>query len=214
MLNKCIICGNEFEANSASNNICPSCRQAATGDPKPAVAKENIETQAPQIYKTTKCLLDELDKSGWNYRLVPHDDERPNDRVVVPMSAKNLPSVPVTIFFQPNEERVAMYVYNVYRVPEEKLPLIPALIDELHKQYVFARWIFDKSDNTIQAEWYGSVFGGEETGIICKSGIGRLSAIVDDCFPIIMQTMYALPNASNIVDTTPDTPKGNSTILS
>ena len=162
--------------------------------------KETMETQYPQIYKTTKCLLDELDNNEWNYRLVPHTEERPNDRVVVTMSVKNLPSVPITVFFQPNEERVAMYAYNVYKCPDDKLYLMPALIDELHEQYVFARWTLDKNDNTLQAEWYGSVFGGNETGRICKSAIGRLSSVVDDCFPIIMRTMYALPEAPNIVD--------------
>lgn len=54
MLTKCIICGNEFEANSASDNICPSCRQAATGDPKPAeVKKESPIAQDSQLFKST-----------------------------------------------------------------------------------------------------------------------------------------------------------------
>ena len=68
MLTKCIICGNEFEANSASDNICPSCRQAATGDPKPAeVKKESPIAQDSQLFKSTQCFVDLVNYRPLNF---------------------------------------------------------------------------------------------------------------------------------------------------
>ncbi|MBQ8626658.1 MAG: hypothetical protein IJ419_10910 [Agathobacter sp.] len=199
MLTKCIICGNEFEANSANENICPSCRQAAAGDSKPSVAKkESPIAQDSQLFKSTQCFVDLLNEKNWNFRIIPHNADRKNDKLIIPMGSKNLPSIPIQVFFNPDEERVAMYAYNIHTVASDKLILIPNLICDLQNKFIFARWALDNSDNTLQAEWYGHVTCGPDTGAICLSGVQRLTSVVDDCFPIIMRTMYALPsNPSN-----------------
>lgn len=188
MLAKCIICGNEFEAKEANENICPDCKAAAAGK-----KETTVPVTTPPVYKNTQLFIETLKAKGWNYRLNAHTEEGKSDRVVIPMSAENLPSIPVCCFFNPDEERVAVYVYNVHKFTENKLHIVPELIYTLQSQYMFARWNFDKSDNTLQAEWFGHVAGGADIGNIVLTSVKRITGVVDECFPLIMQTVYTAP---------------------
>lgn len=192
-MTKCIICGNEFEAAAENENICPACKQAATGTETPAKEAPKVEKITPGAHKTTQYLIDLLNEKGWHYRTTLHKEEGQSDRVIIPMSSDNLPSIPVHCFFAAEGERISTFVYNVHKIPEDRLYIVPELISKLQEEYMFARWKLDANDNTLQAEWYGHTTGGPETGEICLTSVKRLTSVVDNCFPIIMQILYSAP---------------------
>jgi hypothetical protein len=74
------------------------------------------------------------------------------------------------------------------KLPHAEPAELYQLIQKMHFEFIFARWMFDENDKTIQAEWYTHMNGTADAGRIVVEGIGRLVSLVDDAYPLLMKT--------------------------
>lgn len=108
--------------------------------------------------------------------------------VEVSFSGKNMNSVRTVFYFDADAEAVAIRVYDIVKVPEEKVDMIYPAINSLNKHFRFAKFVLDTDDNTIQAEW-DAAFRSRDVGEICYELLIRMVDICDTAYPDLMKAL-------------------------
>lgn len=73
--------------------------------------------------------------------------------VEVSFSGKNMNSVRTVFYFDADAEAVAIRVYDIVKVPEEKVDMIYPAINSLNKYFRFAKFVLDTDDNPSRPSW-------------------------------------------------------------
>lgn len=110
--------------------------------------------------------------------------------VEVSFSGKNMNSVRTVFYFDADAEAVAIRVYDIVKVPEEKVDMIYPAINSLNKHFRFAKFVLDTDDNTIQAE-LDAAFRSRDVGEICYELLIRMVDICDTAYPDLMKALWA-----------------------
>ena len=107
--------------------------------------------------------------------------------VEVSFSGKNVRTV---FYFDADAEAVAIRVYDIVKVPEEKADMIYPAINSLNKHFRFAKFVLDTDDNTIQAE-LDAAFRSHDVGEICYELLIHMVDICDTAYPDPMKALWA-----------------------
>lgn len=110
--------------------------------------------------------------------------------VEVSFSGKNMNSVRTVFYFDADAEAVAIRVYDIVKVPEEKVDMIYPAISSLNKHFRFAKFVLDTDDNTIQAE-LDAAFRSRDVGEICYELLIRMVDICNKAYPDLMKALWA-----------------------
>lgn len=154
---------------------------------------ENVSISSDiQPYCYTKRITNALDAKGWKYRAKLHSEDLQRDRIKIEFHADNLPTVRVMVVCDENGRRVSLYIYDILKLPNAEPASLYKLIQTLHFNFIFARWMFDEKDKTLQAEWYTHMTDSEDAGQIVADAVSRLAGVVDEAYPLIMQTCAEL----------------------
>ena len=145
-----------------------------------------------QPYTCTKMITNALDEKGWKYNMRLHSENSPRDRICVSFNADNIPVVRVLIVCDESGRRVGLYVYDIIKLPQAEPAELYKLIQTIHFNFIFARWLFDEYDKTLQAEWYTHMSDDIESGRIVATAVSRLASLVDEAYPLIMKTCAEL----------------------
>lgn len=149
---------------------------------------DNVTTSSgPVPFNTTHWIVQALEKFGWTYSIDIHNDGKPRDRIRISFKAKNIPLIAITIICHEDDWRVAMYAYDIIKLPASQPDEQCKLIAAIQREYIFARWMFDESDKTLQAEWFAHIPHSLEGGQMIAEGVRRFVRLVDDAYPFILK---------------------------
>lgn len=73
--------------------------------------------------------------------------------VEVSFSGKNMNSVRTVFYFDADAEAVAIRVYDIVKVPEEKADMIHPAINSLNKRFRFAKFVLDTTTIPSRPSW-------------------------------------------------------------
>lgn len=139
-------------------------------------------------FPPTQLIINALDEKKWKYEVRLHDEKSPRDRLYLTFNADNLPTIRIIVVCDESGRRVGLHVYDIMKLPHAEPAELYQLIQKMHFEFIFARWMFDENDKTIQAEWYTHMNGTADAGRIVAEGIGRLVSLVDEAYPLLMKT--------------------------
>lgn len=154
---------------------------------------ENVSMSAdPQYHTSTQLAMKALEERGWKYDAEAHNEERPSDRITITFRADNMPGIRLYVYFNKDNKRISMFVYNVLKLQNAEQGDILKLLHTMHKEYIFGRWVFDERDSTVQVEWYSQMDDTLESAKMVVAGISRMAGLVDESYPTLMKTCAEL----------------------
>lgn len=155
---------------------------------------DNISMSADDpLYPYTKLITQAMEEKGWSkFHIHPHTEEYPRDRIKISFNADNMNDTTVIISVDEDGRRISLYVYNIIKLPKAQPAELCHLLQTLHNSYIFARWVFDESDKTLQAEWYTHMLEDMESARIVADGVSRIANLVDETYPLVLRTCSEL----------------------
>lgn len=137
---------------------------------------------------STKQFIDAMEAKGIRYDpRGPLDNGK--DVVIVPYSGDSIPSIRVQFFFDEDCESVALRVFDILKVPEEKTASMLAALNAQNAHFRFARFVLDTNDGTVQVEM-DIPFRKYDVGDICLEMLSRMVNICDDAYPALMKGLW------------------------
>ena len=99
------------------------------------------------------------------------------EKVTVIYTGDSIPSIRMIFFFNKDCEDVAIRVFDIVKLPENKID-------------GFFKFVLDTNDNTVQAEM-DAAFRTHDVGEICLELMGRCVDICDKAYPDFMKALWA-----------------------
>lgn len=131
-----------------------------------------------------------MDQKGIKYNKRGPFGDNGREVVEVSFSGKNMNTIKTRFIFEEDGESVAIRVYDIVNVPEEKVDMIYPAINSLNKHFRFAKFVLDTDDNTIPAE-LDAAFRSNDVGEICNELLIRMVDICDTAYPDLMKALWA-----------------------
>ena len=142
------------------------------------------------MHDTTKQFLTYLDAKSFRYTFVHDADADPASDVVKLTFSGEQVDVTVTFFFDHDDEHASLRVFNLVKVPADKIPVMLTAVNQINNEYRFAKFCFDPDDNTIQAEM-DCIFRKHDVDEICYEALLRIVNICHDVYPVFMKALWS-----------------------
>lgn len=141
------------------------------------------------MISSTQQFVRILDEKGVKYN-VGSPTESGKDTMNVTYRGENMGSIRCSFWFSADGEDVAIRVFDIVKVPENKTESIISVVNSLNYRFRFAKFCFDAKDNTVQAEMDG-VFRSHDVGEIVLEMMLRMIDICDKAYPDLMKALWA-----------------------
>ena len=133
-------------------------------------------------YAGTRNFLSYLDDNGIKYSYMGISGTNEYEQVRVVYTGDNLSEITINCYFAKDNTRCALLCWNVIDYDEAQLlPLISEL-NNLNKQYRYARFYTDSSDNSVTAQ-FDVLLDENISGRFVYRGLSALVDIVDAAYP-------------------------------
>ena len=139
------------------------------------------------LLKTTRRFTEYLD--GKNIKYTAKENEGKSDWVSVKYSADNMESINLSFFFDQDCQSFALRVFSIAKVPQNKIPAVLSVCNELANEYRWVRFYVD-NDNEITAS-YDGVIDVDTAAPVCYELLGRTLSIVDEGYPRFMKALWS-----------------------
>lgn len=133
--------------------------------------------------------VDYLDQKGVKYNYRGPVGDNGSELVDVAFVGRNISSILVHFVFDPDSESVALCVYDIAKVPAEKVDMMYPVINRINWRFRFAKFALDTNDNTIHVEIDGA-FCANDVGEICYELLSRMITICESAYPDLMQELW------------------------
>lgn len=138
---------------------------------------------------STQQFIQLLDEKGTKYT-VGSPTENGKDTMTVSYGGDNMPSIRCSFFFDKDSEGVAIRVFNIVKVPENKVNAMFPVVNALNNRFRFAKFCLDTNDNTVQAEIDGA-FRSHDVGEVVRELMVRMVDICDKAYPDLMKALWS-----------------------
>lgn len=139
------------------------------------------------MLKTTELFINELEEHELTYepvRVLEDGDE------MVQLGAKlDNTFVQLIIFFDADEEAVAIRCFDLVRVSEEQYPKALMSCNALNDRMRWVKFCIDKERN-VQAE-EDAVIDDTNAGKVTMNLVLRMASIIDDAYPVINKAIWS-----------------------
>ena len=139
------------------------------------------------MLKTTELLINELEEHELTYepvRVLEDGDE------MVQLGAKlDNTFVQLIIFFDADEDAVAIRCFDLVRVSEEQYPKALMSCNALNDRMRWVKFCIDKERN-VQAE-EDAVIDDTNAGKVTMNLVLRMASIIDDAYPVINKAIWS-----------------------
>lgn len=142
------------------------------------------------MHASTSKFIDGMKRKGIKYTYEGQNERTKKDIVKVRYSGDNMDTIEVQYFFNDDCEDAAIRVFNMCRVPKDKIAGIYRVISAQNNHYRFAKFCLDESDNTIQMEM-DPVFRANDVAEICLELLSRSVNICDEAYTEFMKFIYS-----------------------
>lgn len=134
--------------------------------------------------------IDYMDQKGLKYDNRGPVGDKGREVVDVSFSGENMNTIKTRFIFEEDGESVAIRVFDMVKVPAEKVDVMYPAINAVNKRFRFAKFVLDTDDNTIQAE-LDAAFRSRDVGEICYELLIRMVDICDTAYPDLMKALWA-----------------------
>ena len=138
------------------------------------------------MQETTKRFLQCMDSEQIKYEAKEREEK---DWVGVKYNGNNINTISIQFFFDLGGKDVALRVFTIAKVPQNKTADMLKTLNELMVEYRWLRFYLD-ADNEVTAS-YDATITAETAAPVAKELMFRTLNIVDECYPRIMQTLWA-----------------------
>lgn len=139
------------------------------------------------MLKTTELFINELEEHELTYepvRVLEDGDE------MVQLGAKlDNTFVQLIIFFDADEDAVAIRCFDLVRVSEEQYPKALMSCNALNDRMRWVKFCIDKERN-VQAE-EDAVIDDTNAGKVTMNLVLRMASIIDDAYPVINKAIWS-----------------------
>lgn len=139
------------------------------------------------MLKTTELFINELEEHELTYepvRVLEDGDE------MVQLRAKlDNTFVQLIIFFDADEDAVAIRCFDLVRVSEEQYPKALMSCNALNDRMRWVKFCIDKERN-VQAE-VDAVIDDTNAGKVTMNLVLRMASIIDDAYPVINKAIWS-----------------------
>lgn len=139
------------------------------------------------MLKTTELFINELEEHELTYepvRVLEDGDE------MVQLGAKlDNTFVQLIIFFDADEDAVAIRCFDLVRVSEEQYPKALMSCNALNDRMRWGKFCIDKERN-VQAE-VDAVIDDTNAGKVTMNLVLRMASIIDDAYPVINKAIWS-----------------------
>ena len=112
------------------------------------------------------------------------------EKVTVIYTGNSIPSIRIFFVFNKDCEDVAIRVFDIVKLPENKIDGFFKVVNEANRRFRFAKFVLDTNDNTVQAEM-DAAFRTHAVGEICLELMNRCVDICDKAYPDFMKALWA-----------------------
>lgn len=112
------------------------------------------------------------------------------EKVTVIYTGDSIPSIRMIFFFNKDCEDVAIRVFDIVKLPENRVEGFFKVVNETNRRFRFAKFVLDTNDNTVQAEM-DAAFRTHDVGEICLELMNRCVDICDKAYPDFMKALWA-----------------------
>lgn len=112
------------------------------------------------------------------------------EKVTVIYTGDSIPSIRMIFFFSKDCEDVAIRVFDIVKLPENRVDGFFKVVNEANRRFRFFKFVLDTNDNTVQAEM-DAAFRTHDVGEICLELMGRCVDICDKAYPDFMKALWA-----------------------
>ena len=112
------------------------------------------------------------------------------EKVTVIYTGDSIPSIRMIFFFNKDCEDVAIRVFDIVKLPENRVEGFFKVVNEANRRFRFAMFVLDTNDNPVQAEM-DAAFRTHDVGEICLELMNRCVDICDKAYPDFMKALWA-----------------------
>lgn len=134
--------------------------------------------------------IDYMDKMGVKYDNHGSVGDKGREVVDVSFGGENMNTIKTRFYFEDDAESVAIRVFDIVKVPADKVNVMYPAINAVNKRFRFAKFVLDTDDNTIQAEM-DAAFRSNDVGEISNELLIRMVDICDKAYPDLMKALWA-----------------------
>lgn len=138
---------------------------------------------------STREFIRTLDETDVKYTMLDPTKSGKDD-MVVSFGGKNMESIRNRLVFDTDNEGVAIRVFNIVKIPDDKLAKMLITVNSLNYEYRFVKFCIDTDDNTVQAEADVSFRAGS-VGPVCMELLLRVTKLCDDVYPTLMKAIWS-----------------------
>lgn len=140
------------------------------------------------MLNSTREFINYLDAEGIRYTL-DGTTESGKDRMYIQYSGDNMSAIRMLFLFDTDGESVGIRVFDIVKVPQEKLGAVILTICDLNYRFRFVKFCFDHDDNTVQAE-IDAAFRPGSIGEVCAELMYHCVSICDKAYPELMKSLW------------------------
>lgn len=144
------------------------------------------------MLSSVRQFVDYLDQKGLKYTNSGRIEGKETEVVDVRFSGENMNTIEARFFFDGDAESVAIRVFDIVKVPAEKVDVMYSVLNAINKRFRFAKFVLDTNDNTVQAEM-DAAFRANDVGEICYELLIRMIDICESAYPELMRGLWAQP---------------------
>lgn len=141
------------------------------------------------MISSTQQFVRILDEKGIKYN-VGSPTESGKDTMTVSYRGENMSSIRCSFYFGADGEDVAIRVFDIVKVPENKAAAMLSVVNSLNYRFRFGKFCFDTKDNTVQAEMDGA-FRSHDVGEIVLEMMLHMINVCDKAYPDLMKALWA-----------------------
>ncbi len=140
-----------------------------------------------KVYQATQAIYNRLrEEDGWR----PFIDETSKSSVVwLQFGVKNGGSYKIRFISSDDDNDVAVRVYSLITVDEDKRPQVMKALNDLNRRFRFIKFVCD-DDGDVNVE-YDFLVNAENIPASAREMVIRLVKIIDESYPEIMKALWS-----------------------
>ena len=142
------------------------------------------------MYASTAKFTAAMERNGIRYSYQGVHSNTKCEIVIVSYASESMEVIPVVFYFTENCEDVAIYVFDLARVPSEKVAAILDVINCQNRKNRYVRFYLNPKENTIELA-ADACFRESDVGEICLELLWRVVAVCGNAYPEFMKALQA-----------------------
>ncbi len=141
------------------------------------------------MLESTREFIRKLEEAEVKYT-VGEPTESGKDNVIISFGGDNMDTIRCALLFDTDNESAAVRVFNIVKIPSEKIAKMFITVNALNIKYRFGKFCIDTNDNTVQMEM-DVPFRAGSVGPVCLEMLMYSVSICDKAYPELMKAIWS-----------------------